>query len=125
VAGLAAAERAPALVRALIADESVRPYIRVNVGEGVSWFNSESFGQVLWWMVALDVLDAAEAAAAEGPAPEVRAKPAAGAAARAKPAAGSMTADRLRAAERLTATLAKAAKTAGYQLDKLEDATRG
>ena len=61
VAGLASAERAPALVRALVADESVRPYIRVNVWEGVSWFNRESFGQVLWWMAALDALDAAEA----------------------------------------------------------------
>ena len=38
--------------------------------------------------------------------------------------AGSAVPDRLRAAEHLTATLAKAAKTAGYQLDKLEDAAR-
>ena len=58
VSGLASAERAPALVRALIADETVRPYIRVNVWEGVSWFNRESFAQVLWWMAALDALEA-------------------------------------------------------------------
>jgi hypothetical protein len=100
VAALPAAERAPALVRALVADEAVRPYIRVNVWEGVSWFNRESFGQVLWWMAALDAL----AAAAEPKLSKAR-----------------MTA-RLAEAERLTAVLARAGETAKYQLDKLEDA---
>jgi glycosidase len=100
VEGLPAADRAPALVRALIADESVRPYIRVNVWEGVSWFNRESFAQVLWWMLALDALeDKAEV-----------------------PAAKARTARRLRSAQRLTATLAKAAEASGYQLDRLEAA---
>jgi hypothetical protein len=108
VAKLAAGERAPALVRALVANESVRPYIRVNVWEGVSWFNRESFAQVLWWMLALDALDAA--AESDG-----------GAGAAVEPA----VAKRLRAAERLTGTLAKAAKAAGYQLDKLEAASGG
>ena len=100
VSGVAAAERAPALVRALIADETVRPYIRVNVWEGVSWFNREAFAQVLWWMFALDALDAVSDPA--------------------RPKA-KLTA-RLAAAERLTAALAKAAETSAYQLDKLEDA---
>jgi hypothetical protein len=103
VAELAAARRAPALVRALVADESVRPYIRVNAWEGVSWFNRESFAQVLWWMLTLDAL---EAFADES-----------GTAAR--------TAGRLRAAGRLTATLARAAKSCGYQLDRLEEAAGG
>jgi glycosidase len=129
VAGLAAVERAPAIVRALTADESVRPYIRVNVWEGVSWFNRESFGQVLWWMVALDVLDAAErGGGVASPGAPARKKPAAraagSAAARGSAAGKSVVTDRLRAAERLIATLSKAAKTAGYQLDKLEDAAR-
>ena len=101
VAHLPAAERAPALVRALVADESVRPYIRVNVWKGVSWFNRESFEQMLWWMLALDVLDAESA-----------------------PARTATIAKRVRAAEKLTAGLARAAKTAGYQLDQLEAATR-
>ncbi|HEU6440350.1 MAG TPA: alpha-amylase, partial [Terriglobales bacterium] len=100
VSGVAAAERAPALVRALIADETVRPYIRVNVWEGVSWFNREAFAQILWWMFALDALDAVSDPA--------------------RPKA-KLTA-RLAAAERLTAALAKAAETSAYQLDKLEDA---
>ena len=64
VASRPASDRAPALVRALVADESVRPYIRVNVWEGVNWFNRESFAQVLWWMLALDALDALETAPA-------------------------------------------------------------
>ncbi|HEY1168163.1 MAG TPA: alpha-amylase family glycosyl hydrolase [Candidatus Limnocylindrales bacterium] len=99
-AKLPAEERAPALVRALIADESVRPYIRVNVWEGVSWFNRESFGQVLWWMLALDALEAA----ADESAP------------------AATTAKHLRRAESLTAALARAAEACGYQLDKLEAA---
>jgi hypothetical protein len=100
VSDLAVAERAPALVRALIAEESVRPYIRVNIWEGVSWFNRESFAQVLWWMLALDGLDAVSDPA--------------------RPKA-KVTA-RLAATERLTAALEAAAETSGYQLDKLEDA---
>jgi hypothetical protein len=103
VAGLASADRAPALVRALIADETVRPYIRVNVWEGVSWLNRETFAQVLWWMLALDSLDAVSDPAL----PKAKLKA------------------RLTEAERLTAALAAAAETAGYQLDKLEDATAG
>jgi hypothetical protein len=59
-------------------------------------------------MLALDALDAA--AESDG-----------GAGAAVEPA----VAKRLRAAERLTGTLAKAAKAAGYQLDKLEAAAGG
>jgi hypothetical protein len=66
----------------------------------VSWFNRESFAQVLGWMLALDALeDKAEV-----------------------PAAKARTARRLRSAQRLTATLAKAAEASGYQLDRLEAA---
>ena len=100
MAGLASAVRAPALVRALIEDETVRPYIRVNVWEGVSWFNRESFAQVLWWMLALDALDAV----CDPARPNAK------------------LTSRLAAAERLTAALAKAAEASAYQLDKLEDA---
>jgi glycosidase len=103
VSDRAVAERAQALARALVADESVRPYIRVNVWEGVNWFNRESFGQVLWWMLALDTLDAVGAPAATP----------------------AMIAKHLHSAERVTATLSKAAKNCGYQLDKLEAAAGG
>ena len=96
---LPSAERALALVHALVADESVRTYIHVNVWEGVSWFDRESFAQVLWWMLALDALEATRGT---------------------ETAAG--TAKRLRATERLTAALANAAEACGYQLDKLEAA---
>jgi hypothetical protein len=100
VAALPAAARAPALVRALIANEAVRPYIRVNVWEGVSWFNREAFGHVLWWMSTLDALDAVSH-------PSLK--------------KAQLTA-RLKESERLTAALAGASETSGYQLDKLEDA---
>jgi hypothetical protein len=103
VTGLAAAERAPAIVRALVADESVRPYIRVNVWEGVSWFNRESFGNILWWMLALD---AVEAMGSEHGMP-------------------ARVSQRLKATDRVTTTLAGAARDCGYQLDKLEAATKG
>jgi hypothetical protein len=100
VAKVPAADRAAALVRALLVDEAVRPYMRVNEWEGVSWFNRESYEQVLWWMVALDAL-------------AVVAEPGRTAA---------QIAARIAAAERLTAALARAGETAGYQLDKLEAA---
>ena len=98
VAHLPPAGRAAALVRAFVAEETVRLYLQVNVWEGVSWFNRESFDQLLWWMLALDALAA-----------EDRTLPAARAAAH------------LSAADRLTSILARAGEAAGYQLDKLED----
>ncbi len=78
----------------------MRAYLRVNIWEGVSWFNRESFGQALWWMFALDALDAA-----------------------ATPRLTQARLDtRLATAERLTAVLARAGEAAHYQLDKLEAA---
>ena len=72
----------------------------MNIWEGVSWFNRESFAQVLWWMLALDALDAA-----------------------ASPTGTPASVSRhLHAAERLTATLSRAATACGYQLDELEAA---
>ena len=97
-AGLPAADRAPTLVRALLADEAIRPYIRVNAWEGVSWFHRESFEQILWWMLALDSL---AAVADAGLAPDE-------------------IAARLAEADRLTAVLARAGEASGYQVDKLE-----
>ncbi len=102
VADLPAADRAPALVRALLADEAVRPYIRVNAWEGVSWFHRESFEQILWWMLALDSL----AAVAD------------------KSLTPAKLAARLAEADRLTAVLAHAGESSGYQVDKLEPAAR-
>jgi glycosidase len=99
-ARLPAADRAAALVRALLADEAVRPYIRVNAWEGVSWFHRESYEQVLWWMLALDSLEAV---------------------ADTRLTAGALDA-RLAEADRLTAALARAGEASGYQVDKLETA---
>ncbi len=100
VADLPPSERPAAMVRALLADEAVRPYIRVNVWEGVTWFNRESFEHLLWWILALDALRVAsdsQLTAAKSKA-------------------------RLTEAARLTAALAKAAATAGYKVDNLEAA---
>jgi glycosidase len=103
VAHLPATDRAHALARALIADEDVRPLIQVNVWEDVSWFNRESFEQVLWWMLALDALDALGAEAAPtGP----RAR----------------LASRLREADRLIGALSQAGEVSGYRLDGLSAA---
>ena len=100
VAALPPADRPAALVRALVADESVRPYIQVNVWEGVSWFHRESFDRLLWWMLALDALGAAEDGTLSS----------------------AEVAARVAEAERLTAVLARVGEASGYQLDKLEDA---
>jgi hypothetical protein len=93
-------DRSAALVRALVADEAVRTYIRVNLWEGVSWFHRESFEQVLWWMLAFDALEAL--------AGKTRSK-------------ARVTA-RVAEADRLTAALARAGEASGYQLGKLEAA---
>jgi glycosidase len=90
-----AAGRAAALVRAIASVDAVRAYIGVNVWEGETWFNRESFAHMVWWMLTLDVLGAAE----ESPAAATR---------------------RLREAERLTAALSRAAEASGYRFDKLE-----
>jgi glycosidase len=102
VSELPAADRAPALIRTLLTDEAVRAYLRVNIWEGVAWFSRESFGQALWWMFALDALEAAAT-------PKLT-----------KARLGA----RLTKAERLTAVLARAGEAARYQLDKLEAAAR-
>ena len=107
VADVPSTDRPTALVRALVADEAVRPYIRVNVWEGVSWFHRESFEQVLWWMLALDALDAM--------AGKTRSK------AEATARVADVTA-RVAEADRLTAALARACEASGYQLGKLEQA---
>jgi hypothetical protein len=100
VADLPPSDRAAALVQALVADEAVRPYIQVNVWEGVSWFHRESFEQLLWWMLALDTLEAvADRALARADVAARRAE-----------------------ADRLTAILARAGQASDYQLGKLEDA---
>ncbi len=100
VAGLPVPDQAATLVRAVVAEETVRRYLQVNVWEGVSWFNRESFEQLLWWMLALDTL-----AAHEG-----------------RTRSAAAIASRLAEADRLTSVLARAAEASGYRLDGLEDA---
>jgi hypothetical protein len=93
-------DRSAALVRALVADEAVRTYIRVNLWEGVSWFHRESFEQVLWWMLVLDALGALAG----------------------KTRSTAKVKARVAEADRLTAALARAGEASGYQLGKLEEA---
>jgi hypothetical protein len=97
-------ERPAALVRALIADEAVRPYIGVNVWDDVAWFNRESYERLVWWLLLLDAL-----AAVGGPVPPT---------ARSREA----VAERLADTDRLIATLIRAGEASGYQLDRLETA---
>ena len=97
VAGRAAKDRPAALVRALLAGDAARAYMGVNIWEDVTWFNRKSFSHVLWWMFALEALDAA--ALETGPAHK-----------------------RLAEARRLTDALTRAAELSGYQLDRLEGA---
>jgi hypothetical protein len=66
----------------------------------VSWFHRESFEQILWWMLALDSLEAV----ADADLTEAALKA------------------RLAEADRLTAVLARAGEASGYQVDKLEAA---
>ncbi|HEX8940003.1 MAG TPA: alpha-amylase family glycosyl hydrolase [Candidatus Limnocylindrales bacterium] len=94
-----------ALVTALVTDPDVRPFIRVNRWEGVSWFHQEAFEQLLWWMLALAAVDAlaADALAADAGRPEVAAV--------------------LGRAETLAAALRTAGRDAGFRLDRLIEGT--
>jgi len=90
------------LVEAWLADEDVRPFIRVNHWEGVAWFNREAFEQLAGWLL---VLDAIEATADPGrPAAEV--------------------ARALAASHALAAALRATGEAAGYRLDALAAAVR-
>jgi hypothetical protein len=97
-----AADRAAALVRALTEDEAVGSFIGVNVWEDVAWFNREAYATLLTW---LDILDAL--AAASG-----------------KRLTEARLAERLGETDRLITALLEAGEKSGYQLDKLEAATR-
>jgi hypothetical protein len=92
---------ARALLRAWLADDDLRRFIRVNRWEGVAWFEREAFEELLGWA---RVLDAIHAAAVTGE-PDVRAGRAA-----------------FEAAGSVAAALTDAAGEAGYRLDGLREA---
>ncbi|MGZ6339829.1 MAG: hypothetical protein ACXWNG_05640, partial [Candidatus Limnocylindrales bacterium] len=87
-----------AMVAALLTDPDVRPFIRVNRWEGVSWFQQEAFEQLLWWMLVLDAVDAL----ASDPSPA---------------AVGPILARAMGLAE----ALRDAGQTAGYRVDRLAE----
>jgi hypothetical protein len=53
-----ARRRIERLIAAWLADDDVRPFIRVNRWEGVAWFNREAFEQLTAWMLVLDAVEA-------------------------------------------------------------------
>jgi hypothetical protein len=85
------------LARAWLVDPDVRPFIRVNVWEGVAWFGKEAFERLAAWMV---VLDAADAIASGDDDAAVGRK--------------------LVESEALAAELVRAGEAAGYRVDRLE-----
>ncbi|MGZ6269627.1 MAG: alpha-amylase family glycosyl hydrolase, partial [Candidatus Limnocylindrales bacterium] len=87
-----------AIVAALLTDPDVRPFIRVNRWEGVSWFQQEAFEQLLWWMLVLDAVDAL----ASDPSPA---------------AVGPILARAMGLAD----ALRDAGQTAGYRVDRLAE----
>ena len=103
VAGLPAARKPAAIVRALIADESIGAFMGVNVWQDVAWFNREAYRRVLAWIQILDAF----------------------AAARDDSTTAAGLTSRLRATDTLIAALEKAGEACGYQLGKLEAAAGG
>jgi hypothetical protein len=97
-----AKEQPVAVIRALLKQEAVRAYMGVNIWDDVTWFNRESFGQMLWWMLCLEALSLAGRRTAGG-----------------KKASFTR---QLGEARSLIDVLTKAAEASGYQLDKLEAA---
>ena len=97
-----AKEQPVAVIRAILKQEAVRAYIGVNVWDGVTWFNRESFRQMLWWMLCLESLSLAGRRTAGGK--------------------KAIFTRQLGDARSLIEVLTKAAEASGYQLDKLEAA---
>jgi hypothetical protein len=95
--GAAARGRTARLLRAWLADPDVRPFIRVNVWEGVAWFAKEAFERLAGWMVVLDAADAVASGADDA-------------------AVGRA----LVTSESLADELIRAGEAAGYRVDRLE-----
>jgi len=90
------------LVAAWLADEDVRPFIRINRWEGIAWFNREAFEQLAAWMLVLDALEAT--------ADDTRSATEVGVA--------------LAESHRLQAALRAAGESSGYQIDRLVAETK-
>ncbi|MBP7686557.1 MAG: hypothetical protein KA765_01555 [Thermoflexales bacterium] len=54
---VAAKKRAYRLADALFADADVKQLLQVNEYRGVVYFNKEAFGKLLWWLLAVAVID--------------------------------------------------------------------
>jgi hypothetical protein len=49
--------RAYQVLKALLQDDEVQLFLQVNRYQGVLWFNKEAFGQLLWWLLLLAVVE--------------------------------------------------------------------
>jgi hypothetical protein len=94
--------RTARLIRAWLADPDVRPFIRMNLWEGVAWFGKEAFERLAAWMV---VLDAADVVASGGD--------------------DAAIARALVASDVLAADVVRAGEAAGYRVDRLEAEAAG
>jgi glycosidase len=52
-----ARSRAYQVLKALLQDDEVQLFLQVNRYQGVLWFNKEAFGQLLWWLLLLAVVE--------------------------------------------------------------------
>jgi glycosidase len=86
----------------LLCDEPIGHFAGVNVWDDVAWYNREAYEELLIWLETLETLHASA---------DTRLDEAA-------------LATRIREADRRAMALSKAGETSGYQLDKLEAATR-
>jgi glycosidase len=50
-------KRAYQVVQAILGDDEIQRLLQVNRYQGVLWFNKEAFGRLLWWMLALAVIE--------------------------------------------------------------------
>jgi len=113
------------IIEAWLADEDVRPFIRVNHWEGVAWFEKEAFEGLTAWMLVLDAVDATAVAGVVGAVDRASAEAgAAPALPEAAPDLDPALAAVLRASMDLVRELRAAGEASGYRVDRLAGAAR-
>ena len=102
------------IMRALVADDEVRRYLRVNTHNGTVWFYKEAFAQLAWWVMAAATISVCCS--------ESRPVAILAVAGTSAPKTGAVVPKSVVAWHAVVEELLKAEMASGYQLEKLLEA---